>query len=146
MMRTPRQLYWEDIRASTEIPPITLSVTYEKVVMTPMATWDLFPGHSNPHYAAAQGQKTIYLNTTVLQGFADRVLTDWAGYMTFVARRKLVMLGSVYAGDILTGEGRVDRVYRTDSGGGIDTSISLRTNAGPVCNVTTTAILPMRKT
>lgn len=145
-MQTPRQLYWEDIEAGQEIPQIVLSVTYEKAVMVPMATWDVFPGHSNPYYAQAQGQKTIYLNTTVLQGFADRVLTDWTGHMTFIARRKLMMVNSVYAGDRLIGRGRVERVHRTESGcGAIDVAITLRTDAWVACQVSTTAILPMRQ-
>ena len=55
------------------LPEISLLVTYQKIVMTPMATWDLFPGHNDPSYAQQQGQKSIYLNTVVLQGFADRV-------------------------------------------------------------------------
>src|SRR6516225_3873881 len=98
-----------DITEGLELPQITLPVTYEKVVMTPLATWDLFPGHSDPFYAQKQGQESIYLNTIALQGFADRVATDWAGPRTFIARRKMVMKASVYPGDVLTGSARVVR-------------------------------------
>jgi len=139
------QLYWDDLITGADIPPIVLEITYQKVAMVSMATWDLFPGHHNPNYAAAQQQKTIYLNTIVLQGFADRALTDWAGYMTSVVRRKITMMGSVYAGDTLTGQGTVDRVYRDADGCcKIDVSISLFTQNGPVCAVAVTAILPSR--
>jgi acyl dehydratase len=139
------QLYWDDLITGADIPPVVLDITYQKVAMVSMATWDLFPGHHNPNYAAAQQQKTIYLNTIVLQGFADRVLTDWAGYMTSVVRRKITMRGSVYAGDTLTGKGTVDKIYRDPDGRcKIDVSISLSTQDGPVCAVVATAILPSR--
>jgi hypothetical protein len=136
------QLDWEDIQVGAKLPAITLLVTYEKVVMVPMATWDLFPGHSNPYYAVAQRQKTIYLNTIVLQGLCDRVLTDWTGHTTFIARRKMTMLDSVYADDTLTSQGRVEKVYRDDGGNcKIDVSIALSTQTGIACMADITAIL-----
>jgi acyl dehydratase len=126
-----------------ELPPITLEVTYEKVVMTPMATWDLFPGHNDPFYAQGQGQKSIYLNTVVMQGFADRVATDWAGPATFIARRKMVMKASVYPGDTLTGTGRVVASSIEDGWRRVDLSITLATQEAEVCSVETTILLPL---
>jgi acyl dehydratase len=114
--------------------------------MTPLATWDLFPGHSDPFYAQGQGQKSIYLNTVVLQGFADRVATNWAGPETFIARRKMMMKASVYPGDTLTGTGRV-LSSRVDNGRRqIDLDIRLTTQAAEVCKVETTIIVPLRST
>jgi acyl dehydratase len=126
-----------------QLPEISLTVTYEKVVMTPLATWDLFPGHNDPFYAQTQGQKSIYLNTVVLQGFADRVATDWGGPAAFIARRKMMMKASVYPGDILTGTGRVTRVTVQDGRRHIELAITLRTGTGPVCDVETTILLPL---
>jgi acyl dehydratase len=138
-------LHWEDVQIGAPIPAISLAVTYEKVVMTPMATWDLFPGHSDPFYAIGQGQPTIYLNTIALQGFCDRVLTDWAGYSTLITRRKMRMLGSVFAGDLLTGHGEVVNVYRDARGNRkIDVAITLTTPLGVACTAETSAILPGR--
>jgi acyl dehydratase len=42
-----------------------------------------------------------------LAGFADRIATDWAGPGSRVVRRSLRLAGSVYAGDTMTGRGRV---------------------------------------
>ncbi len=128
-----------------ELPEISLTVTYEKVVMTPLATWDLFPGHNDPFYARSQGQKSIYLNTVVLQGFADRVATDWAGPAAFIARRKMMMKASVYPGDILTGMGRDTRLTEQNDRRFIELAITLRTESGPVCDVETTILLPLNE-
>jgi len=133
-----------EIVAGQELPSVTLDVTYEKVVMTPLATWDLFPGHNDPFYAQGQGQKSIYLNTVVLQGFADRVATDWAGPAAFIARRKMVMKASVYPGDTLTGTGRVVAAVIEDGRRKIDLAIRLATEEAEVCNVETTILLPLR--
>jgi hypothetical protein len=127
-----------EITDGQELPPVTLDVTYEKVVMTPMATWDLFPGHNDPFYAQCQGQKSIYLNTVALQGFADRVATDWAGPATFIARRKMTMKASVYPGGTLTGTGRV--VAQAIENG---LAIRLTTQEAEVCSVETTILLPL---
>ena len=124
------------------LPEISLEVTYEKVIMTPMATWDLFPGHNDPFYAQRQGQKSIYLHTVALQGIADRVATDWAGPAAFIARRKMVMKASVYPGDTLIGSGRVVRSETREGKRHIELSIQLRTQSGVVCDVETTLLLP----
>ncbi len=128
--------------AGDVLPEISLEVTYEKVIMTPMATWDLFPGHNDPFYAQRQGQKSIYLNTVALQGIADRVATDWAGPAAFIARRKMVMKASVYPGDTLIGSGRVVRSETREGKRNIELSIQLRTQSGVVCDVETTLLLP----
>ncbi|QCP50382.1 hypothetical protein FAZ95_15115 [Trinickia violacea] len=133
-----------DITEGLELPQITLTVTYQKVAMTPLATWDLFPGHCDPYYAQRQGQKSIYLNTVVLQGFADRVATDWAGPAAFIARRKMVMKASVYPGDVLTGSGRVVSAAHQGSRRRIELAIVLRTQNATVCDVETTLLLPSR--
>lgn len=138
------QLYFEDVHPGLELPVIALSVTFHKAAMTQYSTWDFFPGHHDPDYARGQGQKTIYLNTLALQGFADRVVTDWAGPATFIARRRMTMKASVYAGDTLTGGGKVERVGMEDGRRCIALGVWLRTEAGAVCDVETTIVLPSR--
>lgn len=132
-----------EIVIGLELPQVELSVTYEKVVMTPLATWDLFPGHCDPAYAQMQGQKSIYLNTIALQGFADRVATDWAGPAAFIARRKMAMKASVYPGDVLTGSGRVVDTAIEGDRRRVDLAIQLRTQATSVCDVETSLLLPL---
>lgn len=129
-----------EVRAGDVLPEIALDVTYEKVAMTPLATWDLFPGHHDPFYAQSQGQKSIYLNTVVLQGFADRVATDWAGPAAFIARRKMVMKASVYPGDRLVGSGRVVRCDAQAGTSRIELAIELRTGSAVVCDVEITIV------
>jgi acyl dehydratase len=99
--------WWEVIRPGDAVPNVWLEVTYTRVASVVAATWDYFPGHHDPNYATSQGQETIYLNTMVLSGFMDRVVTDWAGPSAFIARRLFTMRSSVYPGVTLLGSGEI---------------------------------------
>ena len=124
------------------VPPITLAFDFTKVAMVPFGTWDFFAGHHDPAAARAQGQKDIFLNTGAFQGIADRIVTDWTGPATFIARRKMQIVGSVYPGDTLTGGGTVTRKYSENGQDKIDVALEMITdNGGRVCIVETTAVL-----
>lgn len=102
-----RKLLWDDVVVPTELEEVVDEVSYQRVVMNPGATWDYFPGHFDPVYAENHGHPSIFVNTMHLAGFIDRVATDWAGPYSRVVRRKVSMIGSIYAGDSMVGRGRV---------------------------------------
>jgi acyl dehydratase len=126
---------WENLAEGTELPEIALEVTEQTVILVPVATWDLFPGHHSPSYARGQGQPDMYLNTIALQGVADRSVTDHLGAAAWVTRRKLAMIDSVYPGDRLAGRARVLAVRRDATGGTpgpeADFSLEMSTRRGP---------------
>jgi acyl dehydratase len=101
------QRFFEDVVEGEELPATSDLITYRRVIMNPAATWDFFPGHHDPEYARAQGQPTIFVNTMHLMGFVDRLVAEWGGPRTFLARRKVSLHRSVYAGDTMTGAGKV---------------------------------------
>lgn len=141
-----RQLYWEAVREGDCLPTVTMEVPYKKIILNAAATWDYFPGHHNPYYAQEQGQKTIYMSTLFFNGFIDRVITDWAGPQTFIARRKMSMQRSIYAGDTMSGTGRITRTYTDDQGRHlVDLEIMISNQDGPSCPASATIVLPSRK-
>jgi acyl dehydratase len=91
----------------TDLAEVVDVIDYQRVVMNPGATWDYFPGHYDPEYARRDGHPTIFVNTMHIAGFVDRIATDWAGPYSRVVRRKVRLLGSIYAGDSMVGRGRV---------------------------------------
>jgi acyl dehydratase len=101
------QRYWEEVTVGEALPHVEDPITYRRVVMTPGATLDYFPGHHDPEYARAQGQPTIYLNTLHFLGFVDRLATAWGGPASFVAFHRVSVRRSIYAGDTMVGDGRV---------------------------------------
>jgi len=70
-------------------------------------TWDYVPWHYDPEYAKGHGHPTIFINTMHLAGFVDRIATDFAGPYSRVVRRRVSLLGPIYAGDSMVARGRV---------------------------------------
>jgi acyl dehydratase len=138
-----QQLLWSDVADGEVVPRITTEVTLKRVIMDAAATWDYFPGHHNVDYAREQGQKTIYINTMFFQGFIDRVVTDWAGPETWIARRKMTMHRSVYAGDTMYGEGKVVKAYADGDRHLVDVEIAVGTDEGVACTAAATIELPV---
>ena len=101
--------FWDEMRVPADLPEVVDEIDYQRVVMNAGATWDYFPGHFDPAFAQSQGHPTIFVNTMHLAGFIDRVATEWAGPCSRVVRRKMRMVGSIYAGDSMVGRGRVTK-------------------------------------
>jgi acyl dehydratase len=106
-VRPYRSVVWDAVTVPTELTEVIDAIDYQRVVMNPGATWDYFPAHYDPDYARRHGHPTIFVNTMHIAGFVDRIATDWAGPSSRVVRRKLTLLGSIYAGDSMVGRGRV---------------------------------------
>jgi acyl dehydratase len=98
---------WDQIAVPFDLPETVDEISYERVVMNSATTWDYIPWHFDPDYARSNGHPTIFVNTMHLAGFIDRIATGWAGPYSRVVRRKVSMVGSVYAGDSMVGRGRV---------------------------------------
>jgi acyl dehydratase len=119
-----------DVQVGEALPPLVEEITYRRVVMSPGATWDYFPGHFDPDYARSQGQPTIYANSLHLFGLVDRAATDWAGPAAFVVRRKVRLQQSMYAGDTVTVTGAVTGKH---DDGLVDLAIAVTNQHGQPC-------------
>ena len=98
---------WDEVTVQVQLPEVVDQISYERVVMNAGTTWDYVPWHFNPEYAKEHGHPTIFVNTMHLAGFIDRVATDFGGQYSRVVRRKVSLLGSIYAGDSMVARGRV---------------------------------------
>jgi acyl dehydratase len=136
-MTSYRRLAWDDISVPTDLPEVVDEIDYQRVVMNPGATWDYFPGHYDPLYAESDGHPTIFVNTMHLAGFVDRIATAWAGPYSRVVRRKVTLLGSIYAGDSMVGRGRVIDKRRDTSGAAprhlVDLEIAIYNQRDELC-------------
>jgi acyl dehydratase len=136
-MSSHRQLGWDEITVPCDLAEVVDPIDYQRVVMNPGATWDYFPGHYDPDYAQRHGQPTIFVNTMHIAGFVDRIATDWAGPCSRVVRRKVTLLGSIYAGDSMVGRGRaVNKRVETTGGGArhlVDLEIAVYNQRDELC-------------
>ena len=98
---------WSDVSEGLAIPAVVDEITFRRVIMNPGATGDYFPGHYDRDYAQRQGQPTIYANSLHLFGLLDRAVSEWAGPASFLVRRNVRLVSSMYAGDTVTVAGTV---------------------------------------
>ncbi|MEH6638327.1 MAG: hypothetical protein V7717_03530 [Porticoccaceae bacterium] len=137
--------YWDDISEGDKLSKTSMHVPFEKVILDAAATQDYFPGHHNPEYARGQGQRDIYLNTMAIEGFIDRLATDWAGPHAFIRQRKMQMRASIYSGDTMSGEGQVEKCYEDEAGRAlVDISLTISTHEGPRVPASLTLEIPRK--
>ena len=136
-MTSYRRVAWDEITVPAELPEVIDEISYQRVVMNAGATWDYFPGHYDPVYAENDGHPTIFVNTMHIAGFIDRITTEWAGPYSRVVRRKMRMLGSIYAGDSMVGRARVINKWCDSSGGTprylVDLEVIVTNQRGELC-------------
>ena len=115
-----------------EIPPLVDEITARRVIQNPGATGDYFPGHWDPDYAARQGQRAIYANSLHIFGLLDRAVTDWAGPTSFLVRRNVRLMSSMYAGDTVTVTGTIVGDREDETGRIVDLDLALTNQDGDV--------------
>jgi acyl dehydratase len=107
---------WDEIAVPTGLAEVVDEISYERVVMNAGTTWDYVPWHYNPEYARDRGHPTVFVNTMHLAGFADRIATGFGGPRSRVIRRKVSLIGSIYAGDSMVARSRVTGKRIEDAG------------------------------
>jgi acyl dehydratase len=116
----------------TEIPSIVDEITARRVIQNPGATGDYFPGHWDPDYARRQGQRAIYANSLHIFGLLDRAVTEWAGPASFLVRRNVRLVSSMYAGDTVTVSGTIAREHEDETGRMVDLDLTMTNQNGDV--------------
>jgi acyl dehydratase len=124
---------WDEVVVPTDLPETVDEISYERVVMNAGATWDYVPWHFDPRYAESHGHPTIFVNTMHIAGFVDRIAAEWAGPCSRVVRRKVTLLGSIYAGDSMVGRGRVIGKRRETSRHLVDLDIAVYNQRDELC-------------
>jgi acyl dehydratase len=124
---------WDEIAVPCDLPETIDEISYERVIMNAGTTWDYIPWHFDPEYARNHGHPTIFVNTMHLAGFIDRIATAWAGPYSRVVRRKVTLVGSIYAGDSMVGRGRVIDKRRDGSRDLVDLELAIYNQRDELC-------------
>ena len=72
-------MHWSDIVAGAELPPISIPITLQRLVMEAGANRDLSLMHHDTKVAQATGAPDAFANTFFLMGMFERLMRDWAG-------------------------------------------------------------------
>ena len=142
---THRILHWEDVAVGSEIPPVSLELTHNRIVTAVCATRDIFPLHHDPEFAIASGYKAPVIAGAFLQGFLERCITDWTGPRGKLRKLSLPLRTPNYKGDNLTAQGKVIKKYVENGDHRVDCELVIMNQDGVVTvNAQATVTLPSK--
>ncbi len=103
-----RSLTWDEVEGGSELPPISIPITLQRLVMEAGANRDLSLIHHDGEVARATGAPDAYANAFFIVGMFERLLREWmgvAGRLRAIRQLRMQVFNSV--GDLLTCRGRV---------------------------------------
>ncbi|MBM2825996.1 MAG: acyl dehydratase, partial [Dehalococcoidia bacterium] len=89
MVDWSKQVYWEDVKEGDEVPPVSVALTVQRLIMLAGANRDFHPIHHNRDAAQAGGAPDIYINNNSCQsalGGWERTVREYIGLRGVIKR------------------------------------------------------------
>ena len=102
-----KTLYFEDVKAGDEIPPLTKNIRMVNLVMYQGSTWDFHRYHYDLEFVQQKGFKKPFLDGQMLGAYLGQLLTDWIGVDGTVKKLGFRFTNFVFPDDVLTCRGEV---------------------------------------
>jgi acyl dehydratase len=134
------QVCSEDVQVGNELPPVTMPITLQRLVMEAGANRDLSLIHHDRDVARSTGAPDAYMSTYFILGMIERLLREWMGVRGTIKKigaLRMTQFNSV--GDVVTFKGVV-RELTDDAGAIID--VTSETERGTTVTATATVLLP----
>ena len=136
------QVYYEDAQVGDAIPPITMPVTLQRLVMEAGANRDLSLIHHDRDVARSTGAPDAYMSTYFILGMIERLLREWMGVRGTIKKiGSLRMTQFNCVGDVVTFKGTI-RELGGDGSAVVD--VTSETGNGVTVTATATVLLPER--
>jgi len=114
-----RQLCWEDLVVGQPLTSVRFPLSVYRLVMAAGSNRDFNSIHHNSEWARSTGAPEMYANVLFLQGMWERCAREFIGVRGTIRRLSGFRMRSFNtAGDTVTVEGRVERVWE-ESGLGL---------------------------
>lgn len=138
-------LYYEDIKVGQDVTPLTMPITFTKLVMAASAGRDWQPYHHDREYTQKNtANKDVFIGVWFYMGMMSRLITDWAGPESFLRVLDFNMRKPIFPGDDMKLEGKVSWQRIEDNKPLIGVDITISSQAGPATTATVTVELPLR--
>ena len=115
MARWDEQLYFEDVSVGNEIPPVSIPLTLQRMVMEAGANRDFSSIHHDAEAARATGAPNPYMNSYFIMAMFERALREWMGLRGEIKRIgpfRMQIFNCV--GDVVTFKGKVKDKHEED--------------------------------
>ena len=108
MIDWTHQLSADQLQVGDSLPPITIPVTLQRLVIEASANYDLSLMHHDKRAARSVGAGDAFANTYFLMGMYERLLREWAGTRMRIKRiGDMRMLSFNEVDDVVTFTGKV---------------------------------------
>lgn len=115
----------EDVGIGEEIPPFSVPLTLQRLVMEAGANRDFTPLHHDREDARATGAADAYANTMFIQAMLEAALRSWMGDRGWLDELDIQMDAFNLVGTVVTAYGRVTEVTPNDDGGTVSLDVWL---------------------
>lgn len=138
-----RQLRLGDVAAGDAVPPFSMWLNYQRIVMS-VAVDRMYSGiHHNRDQAKASGFSDIIYNTRSYEMLLEVMLRRWMGLDGRLTKLgPFRMIGSSYPEDVVTARARVTETTRDAAGGRVKLDIGVVNNRGDAARGEAEVALP----
>jgi acyl dehydratase len=116
-------LCFADVVDGAELPPFSIPLTIQRLVMEAAANRDFTPIHHDRDITRATGASDPYANTMLLQSVFEATVRQWMGLSGRLRRLGFSMRSFATVGAVLSGHGRVQGTRPGGDGGFVDLEI-----------------------
>jgi acyl dehydratase len=141
-----KQLYFEKVEVGSEVPPVSIPLDLQQMVMEAGANRDFSSIHHDRDLAQASGAPDAFASTSFVIGMFERTLREWMGLQGSIRKLgpfRMTLFMSV--GDVVTFKATVKDKHKEDSKGIIDLDILAETPKGQTVKGTASVILPTKE-
>lgn len=105
-----------EIRVGEELPPVSITLSFQRMIMISSANRDFAPIHTDREYARNSGADDAYPNMMFVMAMMERTVQSWAGpRVRLHALRGLRMTAFNRVDDVVTCRGTVTSVAADQS-------------------------------
>jgi acyl dehydratase len=138
-------LRFADVADGAELPPFSIPLTIQRLVMEAAANRDFTPIHHDREITRATGAPDPYANTMLLQAVFEATVRQWMGLGGRLRRLGFSMRSFATVGAVLSGHGRVSATHPGDHGGLVDLEIWAESGGARAAVGSATVWLPATK-
>lgn len=112
------------------LPPFTVELTLQRLVMEAGANRDFLPVHIDTEAGRAAGAAEAFANTTLIETMLEAMIRAWAGPGARIRVLDFAMSGFTCAGQTVAAEGRVVAEQVEDGARLVDLEVWIEAGAG----------------
>ena len=105
------QVYYEDVMAASDLPPLSKHPTPRQLVMWAGASGDYFAIHYDKDYAQSKGLPGVIVHGQLVAAFLGQLITDWIGEQGSLRKLTCNYKGMNFPGETVTCRGKVAKKY-----------------------------------